>query len=134
MIFFLTIMLSFTSFAQEYDSPVVMVTTYDEEMRKNGCWATLYEGKNFTGSEMTIFNGKDISDFEFSAGPLWRERIQSVVAGPAARISLYSEESYKGEILNLHPLDKLPDISLKEINSLKLFCVTLEEMKRRNND
>lgn len=118
-----------TSFAQEYDSPVIMVTTSEEDVRKNGCWATLYEGKNFTESEMTIFNGEDIPDLEFSAGPLWRENIHSVVAGPTARISLYPKELYKGKPYHIHPLGKNPDIPMKEIHSLKLTCVTLQELK-----
>lgn len=134
MTILMTVLYSLFSFAQEYNSPVIMVTTSREDLRKNGCWATLYEGKNFTQSEMTVFNGKDIPDFEFSAGPIWRERIHSVVAGPAARISLYSKELYRGEAYHIHPLEKIADIPLDEIHSLKLTCVTLQELKRRDDE
>lgn len=125
---------SLFSFAQEFDSPVIMVTTSPEDLRKNGCWVTLYEGRNFTQSEMTVFNGKDIPDFEFSAGPVWRERIHSVVSGPAARVSLYPKELYQGKAYHIHPFEKIADIPLDKIHSLKLTCVTLQELKRRRND
>lgn len=118
-------------FAQE--NPAVVITD-DQELMKNSCWATLYEGKDFLGSHMTIFNGYDLPDLEFSAGPIWREKIRSIEAGTTAQVKLYPQDNFKGREYIIHPSTSMAELPWDDIKSLRLTCVSLQEALEDQNE
>lgn len=117
-------------FSQE--NPDVVISN-DQELIRNSCWATLYEGKKLSGSNMTIFNGYDLPDLEFSAGPVVREKIQSIETGTTAQVSLYPEENFRGREYIIHPSGQVKELPWDEIRSLRLTCVSLEEALEQKN-
>lgn len=112
-----------SAIAQE-NNPVVMITD-DEGLLKSGCWATLYDEKLYQGSSMTIFNGYDLEDLEFSVGPLWREKVKSIVAGPTGKLELFSEEDYQGKKYIIPAASHMKELPWDDFQSFKLNCVPL---------
>ena len=60
----------------------------------NGCWVRLYDGRNFEGEELMLVGPLQLARMG-TTSPWWR-RWNSLIVGPRARMTLYSEPHYQG--------------------------------------
>lgn len=121
MILIYALFMSHISFAQMNGS--VLLVPEEDSVAKNSCWATLYNEEFFRGSGLTVFNGHDVENLEFSAGPVWREKIRSIVTGPTGTLYLYSQEDHEGKRYVVGPGEHLKKIPWSDFKSFKLTCV-----------
>ena len=110
-------MLLFSGSVFSQENPEVVIPN-DQELMKNSCWTTVYESKNLSGNNMTIFNGYDLPELE---------EIQSIETGTTAQVSLYPQENFRGREYIVHPSGQMKELPWEEVRSLKLTCVSLKE-------
>ncbi|MFP5387506.1 MAG: hypothetical protein ACLGHN_15620 [Bacteriovoracia bacterium] len=110
----------------------VLVIPEPEMDKLRGCWATLFEEEDFQGSNLTLFEGDDLSEIEYSTGPLWREKLKSLTTGPTAQLTLYSKENFKGQQYIIPPSSNFSPLPWIYVNSLKIRCLSSREQRERD--
>ncbi|MDQ9170766.1 beta/gamma crystallin domain-containing protein [Oxalobacteraceae bacterium R-40] len=101
-----------------------------------GCWAKLYDEDGLKGDSVTIYGPIGIADAA-GAGVFdidWKDRISSLLVGPAARVFIYDNNNYRDLLLAARAGQKI-DINnalkgFDEIKSLKVECA---KKTMRNN-
>ncbi len=127
----LPVLLAGATAAAGADEPL-LVTPYED----SPCWVTIYDGKQFeppgarlegptfleepeTGPVVTL----DLRDV---GGQDFIDRIDSLIVGPRARITVYAEPTYSGDRVSFGPGEKVPDLAAhnfaNRIRSIKVQC------------
>jgi hypothetical protein len=110
-------------------APVVMVVPIElsDPALKTGCWAQLYDERNFTGDMLTLVGPLQVDTTDKAAGKQLRRKIDSLVTGPKAMLNVYEEKWFKNKSITFGPNSKEPGLIKKlgftgSIQSLKLAC------------
>ena len=106
---------------------VVPVSYASDEKLGNGCWARMYDGGNYTGSQFVLVGPVDIPSMRDGLG--LNEKYDSVIVGPKATLTVYDNVNYRDKAATLKPASRTPDLDDKmqlfeTIRSLKISCAT----------
>ena len=111
-------------------APVLMLVpltvSTDSSMNK-GCWAKLYEQKNFQGDSFTLVGPIDWSQMTGPFGTNWENKIRSLETGPKARVTIYDNRNFKDQDKAIAAAAKVPDLSKQmgffdDFRSMKISC------------
>ncbi len=69
------------------------------------CWAEFYEYAQFIGDHFRIEGPRKLPNLRNVNGENWQERIDSIVVGPKAKVTVYENINYK---LTLTEMAKFP--------------------------
>ena len=69
------------------------------------CWAEFYEYAQFIGDHFRVEGPKKFPNLRNVKGENWSERIDSIVVGPKAKVTVYENINYK---LTLTEMSKFP--------------------------
>lgn len=106
---------------------IIFVITTSDLAERTGCWAKVYDGLNFTGRNMTLVEGMDLPNLEFSSFGYddWEGDIDSVVVGPKAKLTLYGGENFTDPDKSIGPNSRISSLSkpnFDDIESIKMTC------------
>ncbi len=115
--------------ADNQPAPVVMLVPIEvsDPAMKAGCWAQLYDERNFKGDMLTLVGPMQIDSTDKAAGRQLRRKIDSLVTGPKAIVQVYEQKMFKNKTINFAPNSKEPGLIKKlgftgSIESLKIDC------------
>jgi hypothetical protein len=92
------------------------------------CWAEIFEDTDFDKDDphVKIQGPAQIASLKDYSGRNWNNEIESVIMGPGATMTAYSDKDFKGTELVVVPnkrIAKLSELNMgDEIESLKLAC------------
>ncbi len=116
--------------ADNQPAPVVMLVPVEisDPAMKNGCWAQLYDERNFKGDMLTLVGPMQIDTTDKAGGRQLRRKIDSLVTGPKAMVNVYEKKFFKDKTVNFAPNSKEAGLIKKlgftgSIESLKIDCV-----------
>ncbi|HEV7802608.1 MAG TPA: hypothetical protein VGP15_16150 [Burkholderiales bacterium] len=116
--------------ADNQPAPVVMLVPVEisDPALKSGCWAQLYDERNFKGDMLTLVGPMQIDTTDKAGGKQLRRKLDSLVTGPKALVNVYEEKWFKNKSVNFGPNSKEPGLIKKlgftgSIQSLKIDCV-----------
>jgi hypothetical protein len=134
----LTSLLACASWAKSSDSkaandnqnqkklPVVVSITTVTFAESTGCWAKIFDGRNFTGRALTLLGDQSLANLEFPVGNDWEGDIDSLEVGPKAKLVLFKDENFADKQRALQPNEKVSDlhknIFSEGVESLRLTC------------
>jgi hypothetical protein len=111
-------------------APVVMLVPVElsEPALKAGCWAQLYDERNFQGDMLTLVGPMQVDTTDKAGGRQLRRKIDSIVTGPKAMVNVYEEKWFKNKSVTFGPNSKEPGLIKKlgftgSIQSLKIACM-----------
>jgi hypothetical protein len=111
--------------------PVIMMVPVEisAPALKNGCWAQLYDERNFKGDVFTVVGPMQLVSTDNSAGRQLKKNIDSLVLGPRATLTVYEHSMFKDKAVTFGPNSKEAGLIKKlgftgRIESLKLDCAT----------
>lgn len=104
----------------------VEVANKDNSLR-SGCWARIYSGTNYTGDTLTLAGPLSLAAMSGPYGLNWDDRVDSVVVGPKATLTVYDDENYREQVAVFSSGRSVPDISrplgfFDEFKSVRLTC------------
>ncbi len=73
--------------------------------KNTDCWADFYEYAQFIGDHFRIQGPKELPNLRNVNGENWESRIDSIIVGPKARVTIYENINYK---LTLTEMAKYP--------------------------
>lgn len=114
-------------------APVYLLVPVDaasnDNAMKNGCWARLYSRENYGGDMLTLVGPTLLADMDSSSffGLNWDDRVESVELGPKATMTVYDNESYRDQVAQFKPGQRVADVSRRmglfdEFASLRIDC------------
>jgi hypothetical protein len=111
-------------------APIVMIVPIElsDPALKAGCWAQLYDERNFTGDMVTLVGPMQVDTTDKAGGKQLRRKIDSLVTGPKAMLNVYEEKWFKNKSVTFGPNSKEPGLIKKlgftgSIQSLKIACM-----------
>lgn len=109
--------------------PLVVLVPVEISNRalESGCWAQLYDERNFKGDMLTIIGPMELESADKTTGRQLHRHIDSVVIGPKANLAVYEHRMFKDRSVSFGPNAKEPGLLKKlgisgAIQSLKLTC------------
>jgi hypothetical protein len=112
-------------------APVIMMVPVEVSApaMQNGCWAQLYDERNFKGDMLTIVGPTQLVSTDNAAGRQLKRNLDSLVTGPRATLTVYEHSLFKDKAVTFAPNSKEPGLIKKlgfagRIESLKLDCAT----------
>lgn len=90
----------------------------------NPCSVHLWDGKNFTDSDIVINGAGKYSNLRNLPGANnkdWSDEADSLKVGSAATVKAYKEENFKGSSVTYNPGTQHPKVS-EEPSSLEIVC------------
>lgn len=92
-----------------------------------GCWAQLYDEREFKGNMVTLVGPMELQSLDKSTGRQLRRNIDSVVLGPKASLTVYEHRMFKDRAVNFAPNAREGGLITKlgptgRIESLQLRC------------
>jgi hypothetical protein len=97
-----------------------------DEKLANGCWVRFYDGRNFSGSTLTLAGPVEMPRMH-PAGSVWRDW-ESAIVGPKARVATFDNENFKERTARLAPGQRIADLRDKklgwfdEVHSARVAC------------
>jgi hypothetical protein len=117
--------------ADNQPAPVVLLVPVEvsDPAMKNGCWAQLYNERNFKGDMFTIVGPMQIDATDKGAAKELHKNLDSLVIGPKATLTAYEHKLFKDKSVQFGPNSKEPGLVKKlgftgRIESLKLDCAS----------
>lgn len=113
------------------NQPEPMVVLVPVEVKnpalESGCWAQLYDERNFKGDMLTIVGPMELQSLDKATGRHLRHSIDSVVLGPKAKLTVYEHRMFKDRSVNFEPNAKEGSLLRKigitgRVQSLRLQC------------
>src|SRR6476661_10573297 len=91
--------------ADNQPAPIIMMVPVEisAPALKNGCWAQLYDERNFKGDVFTIVGPMQLVSTDNSAGKQLKRNIDSLVVGPRATLTVYEHSMFKDKAVNFGP-------------------------------
>src|SRR3954464_14084403 len=76
--------------------PVIMMVPVEisAPALKNGCWAQLYDQRNFKGDVFTVVGPMQLVSTDNSAGRQLKKNIDSLVIGPRATLTVFERSMF----------------------------------------
>ena len=92
-----------------------------------GCWAQLYNERNFKGDAFTMIGPMQLDSADKAAGRSFRRQLDSLVTGPKATLTVYQHKMFKDKSVKFGPNSKEGGLIKKlgftgRIESAKLEC------------
>lgn len=92
----------------------------------SGCYMQVWEFADFTGTSDYINGPREYMSLrQMPNNRTWQNRIISVRIGPAAAVTVFTDENYRGQLLQLPPDSshrQLPEGIAGQIESLRVAC------------
>lgn len=104
-------------------------TRAEQSVIKGGCWARIYDDRNFTGGALTLSGPLSMPNMLGPFGINWKNRVKSIELGKTAVVTVFDNVNFKQQIASLEAGKRIPDLSKKmgyfdDFSSLKLSCST----------
>lgn len=114
------------------DDRPVLTPPYED----SPCWVSIFGGKNFQPPAARLTGPTyvksrktqpvDEIDLRNVGGRDFIDRIDSLIVGPRARITIYDRPRYSGRQLSFGPGERVPDLAVhgfdNRIESIKVVC------------
>ena len=117
--------------ADNQPAPMVMLVPVEISMpaMKSGCWAQIYDERNFKGEIFTIAGPIQLDSTTKSAGRHFKSNADSLVTGPKAMLTIYEHQMFKDKSVTFEPNTKEARLTQRlgaagRIQSLKLDCAS----------
>lgn len=110
--------------------PVLIVVptlvTADAAM-KSGCWAKLYNEKNYMGDSFTLVGPIDMANMRGPFGISWEDKIRSMETGPKASVTIFDNEGFRDKDAKIASGKKVAEMDNKlglfdNFRSMKISC------------
>ena len=92
----------------------------------SGCYMQVWEFADFMGTSDYINGPREYASLrQMPNNRTWQNRINSVRVGPTAAVTVFTEENYRGQVLQLPPESSHPQFSegfSAQIESLRVSC------------
>ena len=93
-----------------------------------GCWAKLYDKKNFEGGSLLLIGPINVERMIEPFGSNWKNKVRSLETGPNANFIIYNNQNFRNEDKFIDPNKRIPDLSKKmrffdNIRSMQLNCI-----------
>ena len=94
---------------------------------QSGCWAQMYDERNFKGEMLTIVGPMQIDAVDKSGGRELRKSMDSLVTGPKTKLVLYEQKMFKDKSVEFGPNSKEAGLVKKlgfrgRIESMRIDC------------
>jgi len=89
---------------------------------KGDCWVDLYEYAEYIGKHLRLTGPVGFANLRDVKGENWESKIDSLIVGPAARVTLFENTNYK---LTLTEMAKHPEL-------MKSLGITEEEIRQES--
>lgn len=94
---------------------------------QSGCWAQLYDERNFSGSMFTLTGSGALESVDKGSGKELKRHIDSLVTGPKATLRVYEHAMFKDRTVAFGPNSREAGLITKlgfggNIQSLQLEC------------
>lgn len=116
--------------APNQPKPVLMLVPVDmsSPAMEAGCWAQLFDKRNFAGEALTIAGPMEIESMDKYAGRTLKRNIDSLMTGPRARVTVFEHRLFKDRQVEFGPNAKQAGLIRElgfggSIQSLRLECV-----------
>ncbi len=118
-----------TSTGDTRPEPVVMVipVQLSDPALQSGCWAQMYDERNFSGNFITLAGSGEIQSADKGSGKELKRHIDSLVTGPKATLRVYEHAMFKDRMVSFGPNSRERGLITKlgfggNIQSLQLEC------------
>ena len=91
---------------------VPMQASNDLAMEK-GCWAKLYDKKNFQGDSLLLVGPINLARMLGPFGVNWENKVRSIETGPRTNLTIFDNRNFGDEDKFIEPNVKIPDLSRK---------------------
>jgi len=100
-----------------------------DNVTKNGCWARLYDQKNFQGDSFTLSGPIDLAEMKGPFGFNWENKVRSIETGPKTAVTIYDNRNFRDQNKKLATGAKVPDVSKQmglfdDFRSMKMTCTS----------
>lgn len=116
--------------APNQPKPVLMLVPVDmsSPAMEAGCWAQLFDKRNFEGEALTIAGPMELESMDKYAGRTLKRNIDSLMTGPRARVTVFEHRLFKDRQVEFGPNAKQAGLVRElgfggSIQSLRLECV-----------
>jgi hypothetical protein len=116
------------SSAAEPDTAVVLLPNVGADTAvQNGCWATFFDERNFTGDSLTLVGPAELQTLDKGGARQLKRDIKSVVTGPRATLLLYQRQFLSARSVGFEPDSREAGLAEKlgfggRIESMQLKC------------
>lgn len=110
------------------DSVILLVPVdVTDTVLQSGCWAQLYEERNFKGDASTVLGPIEIQALDKGTARRLHRAIDSLVVGPKATLTVYEHKAFKDKSMDFSPNTREPAVAHKlgitgRIESMRLTC------------
>lgn len=113
------------------DEPVTILLLVPVDVSKqslgNGCWAQLYDKRDFKGDVFTMVGPIQLDTADKAAGRTLHRNLDSLVVGPKATLTVYEHKLFKDKSVKFAPNSKEGGLIKRlgftgRVESLKLEC------------
>ena len=115
--------------ADNEPAPMVMLVPIEisDPAMKNGCWAQLYDERNFQGEMLTIAGPMQLDTTDKAGGRALRRNLDSLTTGPKATLTVFQHKFFKDKSVVFGPNSREGGLIKKlgftvRIESLRLDC------------
>ena len=118
------------SSAAEPDTAVVLLPNVGADTAvQNGCWATFFDERNFTGDSLTLVGPAELQTLDKGSARQLKRDIKSVVTGPRATLLLYQRQFLAARSVGFDPDSREAGLAEKlgfggRIESMQLKCAS----------
>jgi hypothetical protein len=118
------------SSAAEPDTAVVLLPNVGADTAvQNGCWATFFDERNFTGDSLTLVGPAELQTLDKGGARQLKRDIKSVVTGPRATLLLYQRQFLSARSVGFEPDSREAGLAEKlgfggRIESMQLKCAS----------
>lgn len=118
------------SSAAEPDTAVVLLPNVGADTAvQNGCWATFFDERNFTGDSLTLVGPAELQTLDKGSARQLKRDIKSVVTGPRATLLLYQRQFLSARSVGFEPDSREAGLAEKlgfggRIESMQLKCAS----------
>ena len=110
-------------------APMVMLVPVEvsDPAMKSGCWAQLYDERNFKGDMFTLVGPMQLDATDKGSARQIHRNLDSIVVGPKGTLTVYEHKMFKDKSVKFGPNSKEAGLVKKlgftgRIESLKLDC------------
>ena len=108
-------------------SVVVLPTSGAREQMQNGCWASFYDERNFSGDSLTLIGPVELQTLDRGSARQLKRDIKSIVTGPRATLVVYEKQLLSARSVGFHPGTREGSLVEKlgfggRIESMRLSC------------
>lgn len=110
--------------------PILMMIPVEvsNDVKANGCWVKLYDGKDYQGDSFMITGPVNLPTMVGPFGFNWENKVRSLETGPKANVTIFNYWNFQKEDKFIDANTKVPNLSKKmgffdNFRSMMLSCV-----------